>query len=178
VQPQSRHPRFEWSCPETQRQCAAHWESKQQMLQQQYSHLEVFQPQHQSWHPRVDWSHHLIQRWCAAHRESKQQTTQCHSVILGACQLQHPSQYSISKTVSVDPLINGEYSSNNPSSSWSDERIDSVDALYYWPVGIGSGKVTNGCIAENFNSSDQRYFLTTSAVFIAFRKVEALENSA
>jgi len=37
-----------------------------------------------------------------------------------------PVLITISKVLSVDPLINGEYFSNNPSSSWSVERRDSA----------------------------------------------------
>jgi len=35
-----------------------------------------------------------------------------------------PYLITVSKALSVDPFINGEYSFNNPSSSWSDERRD------------------------------------------------------
>ena len=42
------------------------------------------------------------------------------------CDNATPYLITLSKALSVDPFISGEYSSNNPSSLWSDERRDSA----------------------------------------------------
>ena len=55
-----------------------------------------------------------------------------------------PYLITVSQALSVDPLISGEYFSNRPSSSWSDERRDFAYTVVIKPVGVRSGKETHG----------------------------------
>ncbi len=69
-----------------------------------------------------------------------------------------------STTLSVCSSIIGEYSSNNPSSSLSDERRDSAYANMVSWLGWGIAKSHTEASAENCNSREQlRFPMTTTA---------------
>ena len=66
---------------------------------------------------------------------------------------------------SVDPLISGEYSFSNPSSSWSDERRASAYAKIISWQGWAMAKVRTVSFAENCISRNPLCFpITTSSV--------------
>ena len=62
------------------------------------------------------------------------------------CAKTAPYLIALSTDFSTNPLINGEYLSSNPSSSWSDERRASAYASIISKAAMGSGKGTNGRI--------------------------------
>jgi hypothetical protein len=78
-----------------------------------------------------------------------------------------PYAITLSKTFSFDPLISGGYLSNNPSSSWSDERRDSAFAstisYLVWAV---AKRQTVG-IVENCKSRDPLCFPTANSSAIS-----------
>ena len=68
----------------------------------------------------------------------------------------------------VDPLISGEYSFSNPSSSWSDERRASTYAKIIRRRGWAVVKVRTVLFAENRTSRELLYLpMTTSSVVIS-----------
>src|SRR5258706_4954131 len=74
----------------------------------------------------------------------------------------------LSTDFSIDPLISGEYSCSNPSSSWSDERSASTYARSIrwngWPV----AKVRTVSFAENNTSRYPLCFpMTTSSALLS-----------
>jgi hypothetical protein len=70
-----------------------------------------------------------------------------------------PYLITLSTDFSVDPLIIGEYTSSNPSSSWSDERRASAFAnnIINWR-GWAVTKILTVGFAENRNSREPLYF--------------------
>ena len=75
-----------------------------------------------------------------------------------------PYLIALSTDFSIDPLITGEYSFSNPSSSWSDERRASAYAdnirLQGWAVGA---KVRTVSFEENCTVIYPPYFPMTTA---------------
>ena len=73
---------------------------------------------------------------------------------------------ALSTNFSVDPLISGEYSASNLSSSWSDERRATAYANIISWRGWTVAMVRTSGLAENRNSREQLCFLmTTSSAF-------------
>jgi hypothetical protein len=72
-----------------------------------------------------------------------------------------PYFIAVSNTLSVDPPINGEYSFNDSSSLWSDERRDSAYANNVSWLEWGVVERRTVVLAENCNSRGQLYFPTT-----------------
>ena len=60
-----------------------------------------------------------------------------------------PYLIAVSTTLSVDPLIGGEYSSNKFSSSWSEERRDSTYVKIIRRLGGGVARIQTLVLAEN-----------------------------
>ena len=76
-----------------------------------------------------------------------------------------PYLITVSTDFSVDPLISGEYSFNNPSSSWSDERRASTYARIISSRGWAVVKVRTVSFVENRTTREQLYFpMTTPSV--------------
>jgi hypothetical protein len=72
-----------------------------------------------------------------------------------------PYFITVSNALSVDPLINGEYSFNDSSSLWSDERRESAYANNISCLEWGVVERRTVVFAENCNSRGQLYFPTT-----------------
>lgn len=73
-----------------------------------------------------------------------------------------------SKTVSVDPLISGEYFFNKPSSLWSDPRRDAAYGISIagWEV----AKIRTAASAEKRNSKYPWYFPMAPASMLLYQK--------
>src|SRR5258706_9142601 len=74
-----------------------------------------------------------------------------------------PYLIALSTDFSINPLINGEYLSSNPSSSWSDERRASAYANITSWRGWAVAKIRTVEFDENRNSRDPLYFPMTTA---------------
>jgi hypothetical protein len=66
-----------------------------------------------------------------------------------------PYFIAVSNALSVDPLINGEYSFNDSSSLWSDERRDSAYANNISWLEWGVVERRTVAFAEKSNSRDE-----------------------
>ena len=79
-----------------------------------------------------------------------------------------PYEIVLSMDLSIDPLISGEYSFSNPSSSWSDERRASTYAKIISSRGWAMAKVRTVSLVENSTSRGLLYFpMTTSSVLLS-----------
>ena len=63
-----------------------------------------------------------------------------------------PYLIALSTDFSIDPIISGEYSLSNPSSSWSDERRASTYAMFISLRGEAVGEARTVSFAENRTS--------------------------
>ena len=81
-----------------------------------------------------------------------------------------PYLMHLSMTLSVDPLISGEYSSNKPSSLRSDERRDSAYANISGWLGWAIAKIRTVVLAENRNSKSPWYFPIVTASVLLYQK--------
>jgi uncharacterized membrane protein len=73
-------------------------------------------------------------------------------------------------TLSVDPLISGEYSFNKYSSLWSDERRDPAYANIISWLGWAVAKIRTSVFSRNRNSKFPLYFPMTTASVLLYQK--------
>jgi len=79
-----------------------------------------------------------------------------------------PYLIALPTNFSVDPLSSGEYSFNNPSSLWSDERRASVYAITISRLGAVA-KVRTVVFAENRDSREPLCFPMTTASVLFYQ---------
>ena len=83
-----------------------------------------------------------------------------------------PYLIDLSVTLSVNPLISGEYSFNKSSSLWSDERRDSAYVkIIGWMARMVVAKIRTAEFVENRNSKWPWYFPMTTASMVLHQKL-------
>ena len=76
----------------------------------------------------------------------------------------------LSITLSVDPLISGEYSFNKSSSLWSDERSDPAYSNVISWLGRVVAKLQTAVFAKNRNSRFPWYFSIVTVSVLLYQK--------